>query len=921
MKRNINTRASALATLAMLALSGTLLAQEPIKPRLRPAEPKPAAEEAAKSKEEGGIRGGEKPAAPAPAPVPAAPVPKEPAAPRAEEIRKMKEEAAGGDREKPAPAEGKPVKAPLFPPGGGIPTIKGDKKDPGEPGIINGEPVKGGDNKERREPGVKEGGGPKGEMKPEGVRRVDGPAVVKPADSEKSAAEPVKNPLAADFEASAKRKYDSLDHHDLSLAEFMKIEREDAERIDALKRNPNARYTVKSVQINGQSACGNGDFEPNGLKLQEWTGGFGQVNPNTGEPDYSNFTSGVLPGALGNSAARHTTTNTGIDPNVGIQQTGPDINTQLPSSHAVRIGNAVNGAGAELLSKTFTVTQSEAIIRFWYAVVLQNPSPTSHTLIQQPAFQVRVVSNGVVIPGLVDLGNGTGKLISDSTNPFFKTKMLGNEPLVYKDWSCAQIDLSTMVGKTVTVQFVTQDCTKGGHWGYAYIDNICGKCTKSPTGDIQFDAAKSSKCGPGNICFTYSLPKDGNSTGTGVIALNLFQAGNLTPVATLTSPSLTAGTSYCFAVNPSTIAGLNASLGGFDFSATGTFTLGTNVTKLTVEGGVVGKNNDYQIACPKPVDADPCCPNSGKNLFPNGAMDIGGGDFGSRYEFVTAGQPTPILPGRVTLTKVEAIEKICSVWQLPPACKKAKDFSGGVMVVNGLTNQPAGQNTAIVQEKIDLPKPDAGEVAEYRVCFRYLPLPSCCFNVTPKLTVVVKKPDGTPIAMTNVSDAPTGCGNLYSASFKAPQGVVIFEILLAEDAKGDGNDLLIDNVTIQQLPAVPSTVRLFNLNAVDLNNGNYKITLTAPVGLMNPPYNWAWEAWDTATNTLAAAVVGGNATSTDFGNMNFLGSKQYLFKLKVWSPCHSLSGSKQTWSFTPNALRIQQQPELDQNPEPVKAAK
>ena len=332
------------------------------------------------------------------------------------------------------------------------------------------------------------------------------------------------------------------------------------------------------------------------------------------------------------------------------------------------------------------------------------------------------------------------------------------------------------------------------------------------------------------------------------------------------------------------------------------------------------KNNDYQIKCgEEPPKADPCCANSGKNIFLNGTMDVRAEAPGSRYEFVTVGQPTPLLPGRVTLTNVESIEKICSVWQLPPACKKTKDFSGGVMVVNGLTNQATGQTTAIVQEKISLPKPDVGDLGEYRVCFRYLPLPSCCFNVAPKLTVVVKKADGTPIAVTNISDAPTGCGNLYSASFKAPQGAVIFEILLAEDAKGDGNDLMIDNVSIRLLPAVPNAARLFNLSAADAGGGNYHITLTAPASLTNPPYDWAWEVTDLATNL--TTTVGGNVASTDFGSMNFVGSKQYLFKLKAWSPCHALSGSKQTWSFAPNARQVQQQPEEDTNPEPVKTAK
>ncbi len=894
MKRHIKTQSNALTALVMLALSSTLLAQEPTKPRLRPADAKPAAEEPAKPKEEGVLRGGgEKPTAPAPAAPAAAPA------------------------ARPAPPEGKPVKDPLFPPGVGVPTIKGDKKDPGEPGIFKGEPLKAANKKDPDEQGVKEGSEPKGEMKkPAGVRSVDGPAIVKPAESEKSATEPAKNPIAAaDFEASVKRKYDSLDHKCVSFEEFIGFERLEAERLQKLKENPASRYSAMIGKTSGGNACENGDFEPNGLQPGWWGFGWGTV-PNSGVVDTTSFTTGQLSGPITSATARHTITTAGIDPNVGIQMTGPDA-TGNPSAHAIRLGNAAAGKGAELISKTFTVTPATSTIRFWYAAVFQYYPHADH---QQGAFTVRVLdSAGNPAPGaVVDLGNGSGKIFAALNNPFFKTKP-GN--LVYRDWSCAQINLDRLIGKPVTIQFITQDCSPGANWGYAYIDNLCGQC--GPTGDIQFDKA-SDKCGRGKICFKVSLPKQGTTVGTGVVALKLYQNANATPVATFTSPTLSGSTtSHCFNINPSNIPGLNTSLSGFDFSATGTFTLGTNVTTLTVgngaDGQIVGKNNDYQIACPKPEVTDPCCADAGKNLFPNGTMDIGGGAPGSRYEFVTVGPRNPLLPGRVTLTDVGAIEKICTVWELPPACKKTKDFSGGVMVVNGLTNQPAGQQTAIVQEKLSLPKPDAGDLAEYRVCFRYLPLPSCCFNVTPKLTVVVKKTDGTPIAVTTISDAPTGCGNLYSASFKAPQGVVIFEILLAEDAKGDGNDLMIDNVSIRQLVAVPNASLMFNLIAADAGGGNYHITLTAPAGLTNPPYNWVWEAW--GPGTANPTTVGGNVATTNFGNMNFVSPNQYTFKLKAWSPCHSLSGSKQTWSFDPTARKAQQQPEVDPNPEPVKESK
>jgi hypothetical protein len=78
----------------------------------------------------------------------------------------------------------------------------------------------------------------------------------------------------------------------------------------------------------------------------------------------------------------------------------------------------------------------------------------------------------------------------------------------------AEIDLSGQVGKTVTVQFLTEDCALGGHYGYAYVDNFCGLCDDPSSGSIKFAQAASTNCGPGKLCFDYTLRTAGNQTGT-----------------------------------------------------------------------------------------------------------------------------------------------------------------------------------------------------------------------------------------------------------------------------------------------------------------------------------------------------------------------------------------------------------------------
>ena len=63
--------------------------------------------------------------------------------------------------------------------------------------------------------------------------------------------------------------------------------------------------------------------------------------------------------------------------------------------------------------------------------------------------------------------------VSSSALPGFKLSPIqkhGNAQIYYKDWSTATIDLRAYAGKTMRLEFTTNDCTIGGHFGYAYLD-------------------------------------------------------------------------------------------------------------------------------------------------------------------------------------------------------------------------------------------------------------------------------------------------------------------------------------------------------------------------------------------------------------------------------------------------------------------
>lgn len=424
-------------------------------------------------------------------------------------------------------------------------------------------------------------------------------------------------PLPIDFEGTVKQRFEKLTKAELAFPEYLENETAEFHRQRALETNRALRY---QPAISSMSPCGNGDLE-NQLDSTEWQGAYGTFSSpgsTTAPPgqtiNFGSLTSGILPGGItqgsgtGNQSlqAHQAWTGAGTDPLLV-----PISTTAQGSLGAVRIGNAVNGNGCELLSKTFIVTPAARNIRFWYALVLEDPG---HDLSHQPFFWVRVTdASGNIVPGAFDFGNGSDLVVADSTNPFFQTTVVEmgtaehpeKHTVVYKDWSCAQIDLSTQIGKQVTVEFVTGDCGYGGHWGYAYIDNFCGDCKGSPAGDITYNCEASTHCGPGRICFDYELPtikdpKGNQITGSVIITLGVYQNGAL--LTQLASPTLTGGSSYCFSITPASIPGINLSLPGFDFVASGAFAIGT--TQLgyikvgaAPDGITPGQNNDYQVAC------------------------------------------------------------------------------------------------------------------------------------------------------------------------------------------------------------------------------------------------------------------------------------------------------------------------------------
>lgn len=156
------------------------------------------------------------------------------------------------------------------------------------------------------------------------------------------------------------------------------------------------------------------------------------------------------------------------------------------SSYVVKLGNEITGAQAESLTYTFTVppNNDQFSLIYYYALVLEDPPNGSHTNENKPKFTAKVFD--VTANKYTDCGSFN--FVSISTLPGFTKapQQSAANDVYYKNWSPVTIDLRGYAGKTLRLEFTTNDCAPGGHFGYAYID-INQNCTSPISGNLICD--------------------------------------------------------------------------------------------------------------------------------------------------------------------------------------------------------------------------------------------------------------------------------------------------------------------------------------------------------------------------------------------------------------------------------------------------
>lgn len=133
-------------------------------------------------------------------------------------------------------------------------------------------------------------------------------------------------------------------------------------------------------------------------------------------------------------------------------------------SFGLRIGDVQAGGRGHALEATFTPSVSEPNFDFDYALVLQvcpnNP-------VAQPRFVVEAWVGGTNV-----YSQTRSATCSD---PYFDCTQVncGGAASTLRNWSCWSIPLGGYIGQSVTIHLEVDDCTLGGHYGYAYVDRPC----------------------------------------------------------------------------------------------------------------------------------------------------------------------------------------------------------------------------------------------------------------------------------------------------------------------------------------------------------------------------------------------------------------------------------------------------------------
>lgn len=242
--------------------------------------------------------------------------------------------------------------------------------------------------------------------------------------------------------------------------------------------------------------------------------------------------------------------------------------------YSLKINYKRSGTYGSIVQGKRFKTNNENLLKFNYKAVLQTVYDTSHRD-NQPFFKARIINkNNVVVSEFC--------LVGDEQNCIFtKVPEGGNGyvTLYTANWQSGILDISSIPNnEEFTVEFMASRCGLGGHFGYAYVDDICLlHSNENFIGTINLDPLYA-VCPtlPLNVCGDFTLPNSGGiSASVKKVTLKLYDANGSVVYTSTTPSSLDLVTKrFCFSLLPAhfpNISSANYNVGvTMDFDVSGT---------------------------------------------------------------------------------------------------------------------------------------------------------------------------------------------------------------------------------------------------------------------------------------------------------------------------------------------------------------
>lgn len=194
---------------------------------------------------------------------------------------------------------------------------------------------------------------------------------------------------------------------------------------------------------------------------------------------------------------------------------------------------------------------------------------------------------------------------------------------------------------------------------------------------------------------------------------------------------------------------------------------------------------------------DYCC-DSDVNEITNGNFESGNSGFTSAYS-LGSNSLYGTIPGQYYVgTNTDGLS-ISPLWDVNDhSFCTIGSTNNEVLFVNGKTTQPPSTESVIYEQNVTLG--NSQEKKRYKFCANFKNMPQATFDIIPEIDIRVNgiSQTGGYVTLNNTVVSDPCSWELVGFDFVA-FGSTNIQIFLKEDAYGDGNDLAIDDISLQEL--------------------------------------------------------------------------------------------------------------------------